>query len=86
MGSDTFGAASKADWRSDFAVKEGWNDNGKYVEYIVEDDAGLNVWSGKTAGQNLEGTNSYLPGGAEQIWMPAGTVEPTSAKPTNWNA
>ncbi|VAW94455.1 hypothetical protein MNBD_GAMMA21-2127 [hydrothermal vent metagenome] len=78
--------ASKADWRSDFAVKEGWNDNGKYVEYIVEDDAGLNVWSGKTAGQNLEGTNSYLPGGAEQIWMPAGTVEPTSAKPTNWNA
>jgi len=75
---------SKSEWRSDYAVKERWNDNGKYVEYTVKDKSGLKVWSGKTAGQNLDGTNSHLPGGAEQIWMPAGTVKPSSAKSTNW--
>ncbi len=75
---------SKAEWRAEYAVKEEWNDNGKYVEYEVAEGEELKVWSGTTAGQNLEGINSHLPGGAEQIWMPANTVSPGAANATNW--
>lgn len=76
--------ASRAEWRGDYAVKPGWNTNGKYVEYTVPDGPGLNVWRGATAAQDLEGSAFHLPGGGQQIYMPRGTVTPGAPKPTGW--
>jgi hypothetical protein len=75
---------SRAEWRSDFAVKNDWNTNGKYVEYTVPEGPGLNVWRGETAAQQLRGSDFYLPGGGQQIWMPPNTVTPGVPKPTGW--
>ena len=76
--------ASRAEWRGNYAVKNDWNTNGKYVEYTVPDGKGLNVWRGETAAQELRGSNYYLSGGGQQIWMPRNSVTPGAAKPTGW--
>ena len=69
---------SMSDWRSDYAVKPEWNQNGSYVEYTVTDPNGLNGWEGPAANQGS------LAGGAIQIWMPPGTVTPGPVQPTGW--
>ena len=79
--------ATRSKWRNEFAVKTNWNTNGKYVEYTVPEGPGLNVWRGETAAQAIRGTDYYLPGGGQQIWMPGGGangVIPSPPKPTGW--
>ncbi len=65
-----------SEWRSNYAVEPGWNNNGLYVEHVVEDP--LNVWEGPAS------TQGALTGGSDQIWMPPGTLNPTNVKPTGW--
>jgi hypothetical protein len=76
--------ASRAEWRSEFAVKTNWNTNGQYVEYTVPEGPGLKVWRGETAAQQLRPTSFYLPGGGQQIYMPKDYVIPSPPKPTGW--
>lgn len=58
---------NRDEWRSRFAVKPEWNQNGWVVEYEVRVGETLNVWRGSAASQKLEGTDYYLEGGGEQI-------------------
>lgn len=71
---------SRDEWRSRFAVKPEWNQNGWFVEYEVKAGETLNVWQGLAGSQKLEGTDYYLKGGREQIvFFPSGRdgmVEP----------
>lgn len=55
------------EWRSQFAVKPEWNQNGWVVEYEVKAGETLPIWRGPAASQELKGTNRYLEGGGEQI-------------------
>lgn len=64
----TFKAIKDRDaWRSRFAVKPEWNQNGWFVEYELKAGEKLPVWRGTAASQELTGTNRYLEGGGEQI-------------------
>ena len=74
---------NKTDWRSDYAVKDGWNDNGYYVEHVVGDD-GLKAWSGKAAGQVYQGDKFHLSGQGEQLFVTPGAIDTTPPKLTNW--
>jgi hypothetical protein len=76
--------AGRAEWRRDYAVKLNWNKNGQYVEYTVPEGPPFNVWRGETAPQPLKGTDFYLPGGGQQIWMEPGKIIPSEPRPTNW--
>lgn len=58
---------TRDDWRSRFAVKPEWNQNGWVVEYELKAGEDLPVWRGPAASQELIGTNYYLLGGSEQI-------------------
>lgn len=58
---------NRDEWRSKFAVKPEWNQNGWVVEYEVKAGESLNVWRGPAASQDLNGTDYYLEGGGEQI-------------------
>jgi hypothetical protein len=58
---------NRDEWRSKFAVKPEWNQNGWFVEYEIKAGEALPVWRGPAASQKLEGTDHYLEGGAEQI-------------------
>jgi hypothetical protein len=58
---------NRNEWRSKFAVKPEWNQNGWVVEYEIRAGETLPVWRGSAAGQQLEGTNYCLEGGGEQI-------------------
>ena len=52
---------NKTEWRSDFAVKDSWNDDGYYVEHTVG-PGGLKAWEGPAAGQRYrkhEGKDFY---------------------------
>jgi len=75
---------NRAGWRGEYAVKTEWNTNGKYVEYTVPSGSGLNAWRGETAPQQLQGSDFYLPGGGQQIWVPPSTLTPSLAKPIGW--
>jgi hypothetical protein len=75
---------SRAEWRRDFAVLVEWNENGQYVEYTVPTGPGLRVWRGQTAAQDILESDHFLPGGAQQIWMPPKYVVPDPARPTGW--
>lgn len=73
---------NRDEWRSKFAVKPEWNQNGWYVEYEIKKGESLNVWSGPTSSQKLAGTNYYLVGGREQIvFVPTSRDEMVSAMP-----
>jgi hypothetical protein len=50
----------------------------------VPEGPGLKVWRGEASGQQLQGSDFYLPGGGQQIWMPPNSVSPGLAKPTGW--
>src|SRR5690554_2763425 len=82
--------ANKTEWRSQYAVKDSWNDNGYYVKYTVpEGQEEIQVWKGKTAGQQYKehnGKDFYLEGGNEQIYMTPGTLDkqPLTPQLTNW--
>lgn len=58
---------SREEWRSKFAVKPEWNQNGWFVEYEIKAGESLPVWRGPAASQPLDGTDYYLRGGGEQI-------------------
>ncbi|MCG3761997.1 type IV secretion protein Rhs [Vibrio cincinnatiensis] len=76
----------KVAWRSNYAVKDSWNDNGYYVEHIVGDE-GLKVWQGKTAGQEYECHNEkefYLEGGETQLYVGYNTLPNLKPALTNW--
>jgi hypothetical protein len=75
---------TEAEWRSKSAVKNGWNGDGAVAEYEVGKD-GLNVWRGPAAMQKSDVDGYVLDGGGEQIWVPRGTIEPSTVKPSPWN-
>jgi hypothetical protein len=58
---------NRDEWRSRFAVKPEWNQNGWVVEYEVKAGESLPVWRGPAASQELKGTDYHLEGGGEQI-------------------
>ena len=58
---------NRDEWRSKFAVKPEWNQNGWYVEYEVKSGEALPIGRGPAASQELKGTDYYLEGGGEQI-------------------
>jgi hypothetical protein len=73
---------NRDEWRSKFAVKPEWNQNGWVVEYEVKAGETLPVWRGSAASQKLEGTDYYLEGGAEQIvFFPGSRDEMVKAMP-----
>ncbi|WP_259395135.1 contractile injection system protein, VgrG/Pvc8 family [Pseudoalteromonas sp. SR43-5] len=78
---------SKAQWRENYAVKDSWNDNGHYIEHILEQDE--KVWVGGVAGQKyeeFEGKNFYLKGAETQIFIKPGLITGDKIQPklTNW--
>jgi hypothetical protein len=58
---------NRDEWRSKFAVKPEWNQNGWVVQYEVKAGETMPVWRGPAASQKLDGTDYYLEGGGEQI-------------------
>lgn len=73
---------NRDEWRSRFAVKPHWNQNGWFVEYEVKAGETLHVWRGPAASQRLEGTNFCLEGGGEQIvFFPTSRDKMISALP-----
>jgi hypothetical protein len=76
--------ASRAQWRADYAVKTDWNTNGRYIEYIVPDGPGLNVWRGPAAAQDLIGSGFHLPGGGTQVWLRPQGMNLGTPRPTGW--
>lgn len=79
--------AGKAEWRSNYAVKDSWNDNGYFTEYTVPEGEGLKVWKGRTAGQEyLQHNNKefYLEGGDEQLFLTRDSISPLPKKHTQW--
>jgi hypothetical protein len=63
---------SKDDWRRRFAVWEHWNSDGEYVVYTVPPGAGLPVWRGTTASQQLK--YSEVPGHVDDEVVLAGNA------------
>ena len=73
---------NRDEWRSKFAVKPEWNQNGWVVEYEVKAGETLPVWRGPAASQELKGTDYYLEGGGEQIaFFPGKRDEMVQAMP-----
>lgn len=73
---------NRDEWRSRFAVRPEWNQNGWVVEYEVKTGETLPVWRGPAASQELKGTNYYLVGGSEQIvFSPGNRDELVKAMP-----
>lgn len=64
---------NRDEWRSRFAIKPEWNQNGWVVEYEIKAGETLPVWRGPAASQKLEGTSHYLEGGGEQIVFSPGS-------------
>lgn len=73
---------NRDEWRSRFAVKPEWNQNGWVVEYEVKAGETLPVWRGPAASQELNGTKYFLEGGGEQIvFYPGNRDEMVQALP-----
>lgn len=59
-----------------------WNDNGHYIEHVLEQDT--KVWTGVVAGQRYkthEGKKFYLQGGENQIFIKSGLLKDKKIKP-----
>ena len=77
---------NKAEWRSHYAVKDSWNDNGYYVEHTVG-ESGLKAWEGTTAGQRYKehlGKEFYLEGGNQQLFIERGAISNLQPELTHW--
>jgi hypothetical protein len=75
-------------WRAGSAVQNNWNGDGMYVEHEVGKD-GLKGWAGPARAQMSSDGQSALPGGAEQFFIPPGSLDPktiAAPKPTPWNS
>ena len=73
---------SREQWRSSLAVKPHWNGNGDAVIYQLGPNETLKVWRGPAASQELDHTDRYLEGGAEQIvFFPSQRDEMVKAMP-----
>ena len=66
-------------WRSECAVKPGWNSDGKMAVCTVS-AGGMKVWMGPASSQGS------LPGGGTQFWMPPGTAAPDGIYASPWSA
>ena len=78
--------ANKTEWRSKYAVKDSWNDNGYYVEHTVG-EGGLKVWEGTVAGQvyrEHQDKEFYLAGGETQLYIAFNSLGILKPKLTNW--
>ncbi|SOD73060.1 hypothetical protein SAMN05892883_2360 [Jatrophihabitans sp. GAS493] len=66
--------ASESELRSDYAVLNEWNGDHGVVAYTPTEP--IRVWEGEVAAQYASGGDDshYLPGGAQQIWIPRGSV------------
>jgi len=79
--------ANKTAWRDGYAVKDGWNDNGYYVEHTVGKN-GLKAWKGTTAGQKYDVVNDkrfYLEGGQQQLFIERNAISGLEPQITNWS-
>lgn len=78
----------EGEWRAGSAVQNNWNGDGMYVEHEVGKD-GLKGWAGPARAQMSSDGQSALPGGAEQFFIPPGSLDPKTIeapKPTPWNS
>ena len=71
--------ADEDTWRSECAVKPGWNSDGKMAVCTVP-AGGMKVWMGPASSQGS------LPGGRTQFWMPPGTASPDGIYASPWSA
>jgi hypothetical protein len=71
--------ADEGTWRSECAVKPGWNSDGKMAVCTVP-PGGMKVWVGPASSQGS------LPGGGTQFWMPPGTAAPDGIYASPWSA
>jgi uncharacterized protein YukE len=64
--------------RSGLAIKGSWNSMSGVVEFTpASAESGIPAWHGAAAPQQVilpDGKPGYLPGGADQIWIPKGAV------------
>ena len=76
---------NKTEWRRDYAVKDGWNDNG-YVGKHTAPEEGYKAWMGKAAGQEYSDGKFHLKGGKEQLYIdpPNISKEEIKIELTNW--
>ena len=65
---------SEAEWHSSYAVKGEWNMDGGYVEVKLEHP--VKVWIGGTAAQEGGKSGYILKGGAKQVWVRKGRIDP----------
>lgn len=73
---------NRDEWRSKYAIKPEWNQNGWVVEYEIKAGESLPVWRGPAASQQLDGTDYYLEGGGEQIvFSPSSRDKMVEAQP-----
>ncbi len=82
---------TEAEWRSKYAICGHWNGDGGYIKYELETD--VRVWIGEVAPQPSQAKGYVLKGGATQIWVESGTINPIRSgvrpedvlHPTPWN-
>jgi hypothetical protein len=82
---------TEAEWRSKYAVCGHWNGDGGYIRYELQTN--VNVWLGEVAPHPSQATGYVLKGGATQIWVEPGTINPLRdgarlediLRPTPWN-
>jgi len=63
--------------RADLAIAGNWNSMTGVVEFTVAEGVSIPAWKGLAAPQvvpTTDGQPGYLPGGAEQIWVPRGAL------------
>ena len=65
---------TEAKWRADYAVCGHWNGDGGYIKVTLKED--VRAWQGPVAPHRSQVAGYYLPGGAMQIWVPPGTIDP----------
>lgn len=65
---------TEAEWRAKYAVCGHWNGDGGYIEYALRKE--VRAWQGIVAPHRSVADGYILPGGAIQIWVPPGTIDP----------
>ena len=76
---------SRADWRSECAVKHEWNANGQYVEYEIKAGESVKVWEGPAASQAYDDSKEvWYKGGGNQIYFDPQQSVVSARKATGW--